>query len=86
MEFANREGPVHDALAAAIERQIFALEEAVTRARTGGRPPPDSDAELLAFELYAVLVAANQRFRFTKKPSAFAHARTAVAGLLGSPA
>ena len=80
-EFANRDGPVHDLLAAAIERQLEALKHAVTRAHELG-PATDIDSEQLAFELHAVLTAANQRFRITRNASAFDHARTAIARLL----
>lgn len=76
MEFANRDGPVHDALAAAIERQVAALEDAVRR--TGG----DDDDAQVAFELHAVLTAGNQRFRISRDAAAFAHARAAITRLL----
>jgi AcrR family transcriptional regulator len=79
MEFANREGPVHDALAAAIERQIATLEEALRRDRAG-----EADPALLAFELHALLTAANHRYRISRDPAAFAHGRAAVRRLLAS--
>ncbi|MDQ3724022.1 MAG: TetR/AcrR family transcriptional regulator [Actinomycetota bacterium] len=78
MEFANREGPVHDALAAAIERQIATLEQAL-----GPERAADADAQL-AFELHAVLTAANHRFRISRDPAAFAHGRAAVRRLLAA--
>jgi AcrR family transcriptional regulator len=77
MEFANREGPVHDALAAAIERQIDTLAESLRRERRDGADPAQ-----LAFELYAVLTAANHRFRISRDPSSFAHGRAAIRRLL----
>ena len=78
MEFANRDGPVHDALATAIEHQVAALERAVARARA------DADARQLAFELHAILTAGNQRYRIARDPAAFAHARTAIGRLLAA--
>lgn len=84
-EFANRDGPVHDALAAAIEHQLAALEGAAQGAR-GWRLPDDVDARQLAFELHAVLTAGNQRFRMTRDPQAFASTRRAIARLLQPPA
>jgi AcrR family transcriptional regulator len=84
MEFANRDGAVHDALAAALERQLTALERAVSRARDDGRLPAATEAGQLAFELYAVLTAGNQRFRISRNPTAFAHARRAAERLLQS--
>jgi AcrR family transcriptional regulator len=77
MEFANREGPVHDALAAALERQVAALEQALRRERADG-----TDAGQLAFELHALLTAANHRFRISRDPAAFAQGRAAIARLL----
>lgn len=75
MEFANRDGPVHDALAAAIERQIAALEQAVQEhAGAGGADPAQ-----VAFELYALLTSANHRFRISRDPAAFAQGRAAIA-------
>jgi AcrR family transcriptional regulator len=85
MEFANREGTVHDALAAALQRQVAALERAVARARDGGRLPAATDAGQLAFELHAVLTAGNQRFRISRDPAAFAQTRRAAARLLVQP-
>jgi AcrR family transcriptional regulator len=81
LEFANRDCAVHDALAEALGRQLTVLREAVERAQRDGRRL-DVDAEQLAFELYAVLTAGNQRFRMTRDPDAFAQTRTATARLL----
>ena len=81
-EFANRDGPVHDLLAAAIERQLAALEQAVERAHESGREI-GTDPPQIAFELHAILTAANQRFRISRDPTAFAHARAAIDRLLG---
>jgi AcrR family transcriptional regulator len=77
-EFANRDGPVREALARAIERQIGALEHAI--AADGALPV--TDPSQLAFELHAVLTAGNQRFRISRDAAAFAHARTAFGRLL----
>lgn len=80
-EFANRDGPVHEALAAANERQLEALQEAIVEAGDG-RPSSDIEARQLAFELHAILTAGNERFRFTRDPAAFAQTRTAISRLL----
>ena len=85
MEFANRDGAVHDAVAAALERQIAALRGAVARARHDGRLLADTDASQLAFELHALLTSGNQRFRISRDRTAFAHTRRAIARLLGRP-
>ena len=62
---------------AAIERQVEALEQALRRER-GGDPDPDQ----LAFELHALLTAANHRFRISRDRAAFVHGRAAVRRLL----
>ena len=80
MEFANREGPVHDALAAALERQIGAIEQALRSERGDGGDPAQ-----LAFELCALVTGANHRFRISRDPAAFAQGRAAVARLLSRP-
>jgi AcrR family transcriptional regulator len=85
MEFANRDGPVHDALAAAIDRQHAALERAIVRAREAGRLPAPTDARQLGFELHALLAAGNQRFRMSRDPAAFAWSRTAIARAIAPP-
>ena len=82
-EFANRDGPVRDALAAAIQRQVTALEHAVARAHAS-RLLSDGDAAQVAFELHAILTAANQRFRVSRDPAAFAHARAGLVRLLAA--
>ncbi len=76
MEFANRDGPVHDALAAAIERQIATIEQALRRERA------DDDPTQLAFELYALLIATNHRFRISRDDAVFTHGRDAIRRLL----
>jgi AcrR family transcriptional regulator len=77
MEFANREGPVHDALAAAIGRQLATLEDALRGARVDA-----GDVVQLAFELYAVLTTANHRYRISRDPAAFTHGRAAIGRVL----
>ena len=84
-EFANRDGPVHDALAAAIEHQRAALEHAVAREHAS-RLLTDADPRQLAFELHALLVAASQDFRISREAAAFCQGRAALARLLsGDP-
>ena len=82
MEFANRDGPVHDALADAIERQVGLIEAALRRSER----VVESAAAQLAFELHALLTAANHRFRIGRDPAAFAHGRAAIGRVLAQPA
>jgi AcrR family transcriptional regulator len=80
-EFANRDGPVHDALADAIELQLATLRHAVARAYAS-HLLSDADADQLAFELHAILTAGNLRYRMTRDPAAFAITRAAISRLL----
>ena len=82
-EFANRDGPVHDALVDAIDLQHAALQHAAAR-DYASRALTDTDAGQLAFELHAILIAGNQRFRITRDPAALDQARTAIGRLLQS--
>jgi AcrR family transcriptional regulator len=77
-EFANRDGPVREALGRAIEEQVSALEHAIA-ADIGAAT---TDPSQLAFELHAVLTAGNQRYRISRDAAAFAHARAAIGRLL----
>jgi AcrR family transcriptional regulator len=85
MEFANRDGTIHDALAAAIDRQLTALQRAIVRAHDEDRLPTTIDPGQLAFELHALLTAGNQRYRISHDPAAFTHTRTATKRLLQPP-
>jgi len=75
-EYDDRPGPVRDAIAAALDAWLAELER---QARIAGVEDPAG----LAFELYAVVIGANSRYRLSGDRAAFAHARTIVARLLG---
>lgn len=83
VEFANREGPVRDALAAALERQLTALEHGVARDHAT-RLLTDTDPRQLAFELHALLTGSNHHFQISGDPASFTRARTAVTALISS--
>jgi AcrR family transcriptional regulator len=75
-EYDDRPGPVRDAIAAALDGWLGELER---QARIGGAEDPAG----LAFELYAVVMGANSRYRLSGDPVAFEHARAIVGRLLG---
>jgi AcrR family transcriptional regulator len=77
IEFANREGPVRDALAAVIGRQLATLQDAVEREGVAA-----DHAAQMAFELHALLTGANQRFRMSRDRGAFVQGRAAIDRLL----
>ncbi|HEX8690427.1 MAG TPA: TetR/AcrR family transcriptional regulator [Solirubrobacterales bacterium] len=74
-EYDDRPGPVRDAIAAALDAWLAELER---QARIAGLPDPDR----IAFELYAVVMGANSRYRLSGERRVFDHARTAIDRLL----
>ncbi len=76
-EYDDRPGPVRDAIAAALDAWLGELErQAAHRRRRASRAR-------LAFELYALVMGANSRFRLVRRPAVFGYARDSVEALLG---
>jgi AcrR family transcriptional regulator len=73
-EFDDRPGPVRDAIAASLDAW---MAELVRQATAAGIADPDR----YAFELYAVVMAANARWRLTGDRRAFDLARAALVRL-----
>lgn len=71
-EYDDRPGPVRDAIAAALDTWLGELER---QARLAGAPDPGR----LAFELYAVVMGANSRYRMSGDRAVFGYARDAIA-------
>jgi len=74
-EYDDRPGPVRDAIAAALDSWLGELER---QAGIAGLSEPNR----LAFELYAVVMGANSRYRISRDLRVFAYARDAVERLL----
>jgi AcrR family transcriptional regulator len=77
-EYDDRPGPVRDAIAAALDAWLAQLEH---QAAIAGLREPSR----VAFELYAVVVGANSRYRISKDVRVFAYARDAIERLLAAP-
>jgi len=73
-EYDDRPGPVRDAVAGALDAWLGELER---QARIAGVEQP----ERFAFELYAVVMGANSRYRLSGDPKVFDYAREALARL-----
>ena len=73
-EYDDRPGPVRDAVAGALDAWLGELER---QARIAGVEQP----ERFAFELYAVIMGANARYRLSGDPRVFDYARDALARL-----
>ncbi len=73
-EYDDRPGPVRDAVAGALDAWLGELERQAGIA--GVEDPPR-----FAFELYAVIMGANARYRLSGDARVFEHARAALARL-----
>lgn len=74
-EYDDRPGPVRDAIATAVDAWLKELER---QAGIAGLANPDR----VAFELYAVVMGANSRFRLSDNRRVFEYAREATERLL----
>jgi hypothetical protein len=74
-EYDDRPGPDRDAIAAALDAWLGELER---QAGIAGVAEP----ERLAFELYALVMGANSRFRLSGDRRVFAYARDSAEALL----
>jgi AcrR family transcriptional regulator len=70
-EFDDRPGPVRDAIAAALDAWLAALEG---QARAAGFDHP----ERLAFEIYSLVMGANARYRLSGDKRVFDYAREGI--------
>jgi AcrR family transcriptional regulator len=75
-EYDDRPGPVRDAIVAALDSWLGELER---QARIAGAADPGR----FAFELYAVVMGANSRYRLSGDRAVFAYARDGIERLLG---
>ncbi|MGN6216428.1 MAG: TetR/AcrR family transcriptional regulator [Solirubrobacterales bacterium] len=75
-EYDDRPGPVRDAIAGALDAWLGELERQV---RVAGVENP----ERFAFEIYALVMATNARYRLSGDERVFAYAREAIDRLLG---
>jgi AcrR family transcriptional regulator len=73
-EYDDRPGPVRDAVAAALD---YWMAELVRQARIAGI----ADPERFAFELYAIVMGANARYRLSGDRRVFDYARVALGRL-----
>jgi AcrR family transcriptional regulator len=74
-EFDDRPGPIRDAIAASLNSWLAELER---QAQLAGATDPG----LLAFELYAVVMGANARYRLSGEQQVFDYSRAIVTKLL----
>lgn len=70
-EYDDRPGPVRDAIAAALDAWLGELERQATIAAV-------DNPKRFAFELYAVIIGANSRYRLSGDRAVFGYAREAL--------
>jgi AcrR family transcriptional regulator len=85
-EYRARPGAVRDAVAAQLQRGRDFMAEAVTRAMATGELAPDTDTVQLAFEITALIDAANDSSLLFDSSAPYARARTAIDELLARAA
>lgn len=74
VEFDDRPGAVRDALVAAVEAWMQAMERAVAQARAEGQLAADTDERQLAFEIHGLILALHYEARFLQRPGAMERA------------
>ncbi|HEV2062383.1 MAG TPA: TetR/AcrR family transcriptional regulator [Solirubrobacteraceae bacterium] len=83
LEFDDRPGPVRDRVAETMRLWLRVVARDARVAIARGDLPPHPEPEQLAFELNALVMAANWGARLHRDEEAFARARIAVIRLLG---
>jgi AcrR family transcriptional regulator len=84
-EFDGRGGPVREAVAAAVSRWLAVLEAEVRRAVKAGEMAEGTDPRLVAFQLNAYAMGANQAIQLSGDRAAAGRARRAMRAALGRP-
>jgi AcrR family transcriptional regulator len=84
-DVGTRPGPVRDAIATQQRQWLTLLERLAREATELGELNPETDPAQLAFELKALLVAANTSFILLDDPTAFTRARQAIGERLQTP-
>lgn len=85
VDVGTRPGPVHDAIVAQQLDWLSLLERLASEAMVCGELDPDTDPAQLAFELQALLVAANTAFILRGDTRAFARSLEAIRTRLHVP-
>ena len=82
VEFDDRTGPVHDALASSVKTWLKAVFRAVVQAKECGDLGGDADEQQIAFEIHGLILALHYEARFLKNPRSIARANVGFANML----
>jgi AcrR family transcriptional regulator len=82
VEFDDRTGPVHDALASSVKTWLDALFRAVVQAKECGHLVADANEQQIAFEIHGLILALHYEARFLKYPGSIARAHQGFDNIL----
>lgn len=82
VEFDDRTGPVHDALASSVKTWLKAVFRAVVQAKVCGHLGTDADEQQIAFEIHGLILALHYEARFLKNPGSIERANVGFANIL----
>ena len=82
VEFDDRTGPVHDALASSVKTWLDAVLRAVVLAKECGHLRSDADEQQIAFEIHGLILALHYEARFLKNPGSVARANVGFENIL----
>ena len=82
VEFDDRIGPVHDALASSVKTWLKAVLRAVVQAKESGHLLADADELQIAFEIHGLILALHYEARFLKRPGSIDRAIQGFANIL----
>ncbi len=82
VEFDDRSGPVHDALASSVKTWLKAVYRAVVQAKQCGHLRADANEQQIAFEIHGLILAVHYEARFLKNPGSVDRAKRGFDNLL----
>ena len=68
VEFDDRSGPVHDALASSVKTWLQAVHRTVVQAKACGHLDQNANEQQVAFEIHGLILALHYEARFLKYP------------------
>ncbi len=68
VEFDDRSGPVHDALASSVKTWLQAVHRTVVQAKACGHLDENANEQQIAFEIHGLILALHYEARFLKYP------------------